>query len=291
MRRPVASTAMFATLLGALPRPPVPGTAPPEAVLDAVLAAQMEHGLEPLVAAGWGSWRDAAGRSDRLVKAVVAGPLSSGRGADVVAAEMSDLAAAGCAWIEVWEEVGAFDPTAARATFLRAHEVLGRAFPDGGGPHRSLALIGGDASALGIEPVLAGGYASLAVDLIDGPDHWRLVSALPGDRGVVAGALSVARATDLGTEVLVWAAQYAASMNGRGSDRVGLATAGSMAHLTWEQAMRKLDRLAKGAALAAAGGEELRRAIDPRAVDIRSAALGRFDPDAPKPGRQPRQRP
>jgi hypothetical protein len=107
----------------------------------------------------------------------------------------------------------------------------------------------------------------------------------------VAGALSVGRATDLGTEVLVWAAQYAASMNGRGPDRVGLATAGSMAHLTWEQAMRKLDRLARGAALAAAGGEELRRAIDPRAVDIRSAALGRFDPDAPKPGRQPRQRP
>ena len=279
---------MFATLLGDLPRPPLPDDAPADAVLDAVLAAQTDRGLESVSAAGWGTWQEAAGRTTALVKAVVAGPVSSGRDPAAVRAEIAGLAEAGCAWIEVREDVRAFDPPAVRDRFLAAHETLGRGLD---GVHRSLALIGGNADGLGIEPVLAGGYASLAVDLIEGPDHWRLVTALPADRGVVAGALSVAKPTDLGTEVLVWAAQYAASSQGRGLDRVGLATAGSMAHLTWEQAMHKLDRLVKGAALASAGGDDLRRTIDPRAVDIRSAALGRFDPDAPRPGRRPRQGP
>lgn len=272
---------MFATLLGDLPRPPLPDDAAAEALLETALAAQAERGMEPLTTAGWGTWAAAAGRTDRLVKAVVAGPISARRTPDEVRVEVAALADAGCAWIEVLEDVRTFEPQVVRDRFIEAHEAIGR---DLDGVHRSLALVGGNADALGIEPVLAGGYASLAVDLIDGPDHWRLVAALPGDRGVIAGALAVARPTDLGSEVLVWAAQYAASTQGRGLDRVGLATAGSMAHLTWEQAMDKLDRLAKGAALATAGHDELRRTIDPRAVDIRSAALGRYDADAPRSG-------
>lgn len=276
---------MFATLLGDLPRPILAADATAEELLDAVLGAQLDRGLEPLDAAGWGSWAAAAARTDRLVKAVVAAPLSSGRPVEDVRREIAALADAGCPWIEVREDVRGWDVTARRDGLLRAHEELGVGLD---GAHRSLALLGGNADALGIEPVLAGGYASLAVDLIDGPDHWRLVTALPGELGVIAGALSVARATDLGPEVLVWAAQYAASTRGRGADRVGLATAGSMAHLTWDQAMVKLDRLARGTQLATAGGEDLRRTIDPRAVDIRSAATGRYDPAAPRPGRTAR---
>lgn len=274
---------MFATLLGDLPRPALPDE-PPEAVLEAVLAAQLDRNIEPLSTAGWGTWPQAAARTAALVKGVVTGPVSSGRDAAAVRAEIAGLADAGCPWIEVREDVRAFDPSAARDRFLAAHSALGR---DLEGLHRSLAFIGGNADALGIEPVLAGGYASLAVDLIEGPDNWRLVTALPAGLGVVAGALAVRKPTDLGTEVLVWAAQYAASTQGRGLDRVGLATSASMVHLTWEQAMRKLDRLAEGARLATSGGDDLRRAIDPRAVDIRSAAMGAYDPEAPRPRRRP----
>ena len=36
-------------------------------------------------------------------------------------------------------------------------------------------MTGGNADGAGVETLLAAPYASLAVDLIDGPDNWRLV--------------------------------------------------------------------------------------------------------------------
>ena len=48
---------MFATLLGSLPRPSLPDDAAPEALLDAVLELQVEHGLEPLIDGGWAARR------------------------------------------------------------------------------------------------------------------------------------------------------------------------------------------------------------------------------------------
>lgn len=286
---------MLATLLGPLPRPPLPDDAAPEALLDAVLEAQVARGIEPLSTAGWDvpgatvveAWQIATARVAGLVKAVLDGPITSRGAAERVADDLIALADAGCRWIEVREHVPSLGLGAGREavdSFRRAHAALGDATP---GVHRSLALLAGDADALGIDAVIAGGYASLALDLIDGPDGWRLIRALPGDLGVIAGALATRSAADLGREVLVWAAQYAASTNDRGLDRVGLATAGSMANLTWEQAMGKLDRLADGAALATSPADDLRRTIDPRAVDIRSAALGRFDASAPRAGRRP----
>ena len=52
---------MFGTLLGGLPRPPLPDDADPASLVDAVLAAQVEAGLEPVTDGGW--WGDAARRS------------------------------------------------------------------------------------------------------------------------------------------------------------------------------------------------------------------------------------
>ncbi len=78
----------------------------------------------------------------------------------------------------------------------------------------------------------------------------------------------------------MWAAGYAASTGGRGPNRVGLATAGSLAALPWDVAARKMERLGHAARLAALPVDERKAAIDPRAVDIRSAALGRYDPAA-----------
>ena len=286
---------MFATLLGPLPRPPLPDRSAPEVVLDAVLALQVEHGFEPVTDGGFApvpgdvvaSWRATAARTDHLVKAVITGPWSTASVTppEAIRATLLALADAGCRWVEVHEPmaVGIGVDEAARTRFADLHRALTL---DLGEMHLSLAITGGSADAAGIETILAGAYASLAVDLIAGPDNWRLVAAAPGDRGIICGAMSTATAADEGPEVLLWAAGYAASTGGRGAARVGLATAGSLADLPWDVAARKVRRLGEAARLAAAPREERLRAIDPRAIDARSAALGRYEP---RPARHPRR--
>jgi hypothetical protein len=128
------------------------------------------------------------------------------------------------------------------------------------------------------------------VDLIAGPDNWRLVAAAPGDLGIVCGALSPSPDSDDGPESLLWAAGYAASTGGRGPARVGLATASSLADLSWEVAIRKLERLGDAGRLADVPPETRAQSIDPRAVSSRSAALGRVDlppSRGPDPGADP----
>jgi len=146
------------------------------------------------------------------------------------------------------------------------------------GTHRSLALTGGNADGAGIETILAAPYDSLALDLIAGPDNWRLVAAAPGDRGIVGGALSTAAGSDDGPELLLWAVGYAASTGSRGRLRVGLGTASSLSDLSWDVAVRKLERLGDAARLADRPIDEVVQALDPRAVSSRSAALGRVEP-------------
>jgi hypothetical protein len=292
---------VFATLLGPLPRPLLADDAAPEAILDAVLEVQASNGLEPLTDGGWpvapedvvASWVAVSRRAGGLVKAVVRGPLSGGGSLAAVRAIVQGLADAGCTWIEVHEPgattIGA-DPDA-RTRFADAHRALTEGL---GTVHLSLAITGGSADAAGIDTILAGTYASLALDLIDGPDNWRLAVAAPSDRGIVCGALATRAGSDDGPELLLWAAGYAASTGGRGPDRVGLATAGSLAALPWDVAARKVERLGHAARLAALPADERKSAIDPRAVDIRSAALGRYDPAAPRRPRKskkPRDRP
>ncbi len=282
---------MFATLLGSLPRPPLADDVAPEALLDAVLELQVLHGLEPLTDAGWGldrldpvvAWRATAARTDGLVKAVLEGPFTSGRPAAEVRGEMLGLAEAGCRWIEVQEpaSVGIGSDADERARFMDAHATLTAGF--GADVHLSLAVTGGSADGAGIDTLLAGSNSSLALDLIDGPDNWRLATAWPAERGLICGALSTREGSDDGPELLLWAARYAASTRGRGPARVGLATAGSLAALPWPVAAEKVRRLGEAARLAAAPVDDQLAAIDPRAVDKRSAALGRYEPDATRP--------
>ena len=125
---------MFGTLLGSLPRPPLPADAAPEELLGAVLRAQEEAGLEPVSDAGFGigdavveRWRTTAALTDRLVKQALLGPYSVGRQAagrvdvagtdatgagaaraqattaavETLRADLLALAAAGCPCIEV----------------------------------------------------------------------------------------------------------------------------------------------------------------------------------------------
>ncbi|MBI3745739.1 MAG: hypothetical protein HY264_04315 [Chloroflexi bacterium] len=234
------------------------------------------------------AWRFATARSTGLVKQALPGPYTLGRrlGADgaeaatmafaaAIRSEVRALADAGCAFIEIEERdahrIG--NDVIERARFVRAHGLL----LDGlEGAHCSLAIIGGSADAAGIETILAAPYPSLAVDLIAGPDNWRLVRGVPGDRGIVCGAMSPQAGSDDGPEMLIWAAAYAASGNGRGRARVGLATAGGLEHLSWLDAIRKMERLGAAAALAAGPLSEAAPHLDPRALDLRSAALGRY---------------
>lgn len=290
---------MFATLLGSLPRPPLGADAPRQALVEAAVRAQEAAGIEPLTDGAAldttdpiEAWETTSSLTARAVKQALYGPYSlawsadggaAGRTAATLAnaaasnAILRTLAAAGCPLIEVHEPsataIGA--DVAERALFREAHLRL----LDGiDGTHLSLAITGGSADAAGIETILAAPYASLAVDLIAGPDNWRLVVASPGEIGIVCGALSTAAAADDGPEVLLWAAAYAASTGARGPDRVGLATASSLAGLPWPEAIHKLERLGAAARLAEAPANEAVASLDPRAVSSRAAALGYVGP-------------
>jgi methionine synthase II (cobalamin-independent) len=293
---------MFATLLGALPRPPLPDDAPLDALVEAVVRAQEAAGLDPVTDGGLrrgadlvAGWKATQALTAHAVKGVITGPFTVARSARsaprsaqerqtetlalaaTLNATLRGLAAAGCPLIEVHEpaatSIGADE--AERALFREAQFRL----LDGvEGIHRSLAVTGGNADQAGIETILAAPYDSLAVDLIAGPDNWRLVASAPGDRGIVCGALSPAVGSDDGPELLLWAVGYAASTGGRGRLRVGLATASSMAHLPWDVAVAKLERLGHAARLVDRPPDERVQELDPRAVSSRSAALGRVEP-------------
>ncbi len=294
---------MFATLLGGLPRPPLDLHAPIDALVDAALRVQEAAGLEPLTDGGLRggvptveAWRATAARTAGAVKQAVAGPYTAARAAGGTLAEvraatlelaaegnrlLRRLAAEGCPLVEVQEPAAAaIADDEQRALFREAHLRL----LDGlDGTHPSLALTGGNADAAGIDTILAAPYASLAVDLIAGPDNWRLVALVPGDLGIVCGALSVAPGSDDGPELLLWAAGYAASMRGRGPDRVALATASSLAHLSWDAAVAKIERLGAAARLAMGPLDDQLAAFDPGAVSSRAAALGRVEGPRPHP--------
>ena len=243
------------------------------------------------------AWRFAASQTHRAVKQTLPGPYTLGRGAvgalgaDAVAADavspdavvperaaatfeaaqavreaVEALAAAGCPMVEVEETeshlIGADEGE--RALFRDAHRRLTEGTQ---GTHLSLSIVGGSAWAAGIETILDAPYASLAVDLIDGPDNWNLVTRWPGDRGVIVGALPAKASPADAKEVLLWAARYAVTSNGRGLDRVGIGSAGSWANLTWAAAVEKMGRLGEAARLASTlSASELARNIDPRAL-------------------------
>lgn len=302
---------MFGTLLGGLPSPDSnPGDASPDPIEMAV-RAQEAAGLEPIADGRLGTsspfgagervfldwrqpitleaWRSTAALTTKALKQALPGPYSiawrAGRSAkarehaamaaaEALHQEATALAASGCRLIEI-EETEAHrigSDSTERRLFREAHRRLAEGLD---GTHMSLSIVGGSAWEAGPETILDAPYASLAVDLVAGPDNWRLVVRTPGDRGIVAGALAGA-GSDEGPEVLLWAAQYAASTGGRGPARVGLGTAGGLVGLTWEEALEKLGRLGRAARLAGLPpGDELASSVNPASISARSAAVGR----------------
>lgn len=277
---------MFATLLGALPRP----TAETDEIdrpIEIAVRAQEDAGLEPITDGrlrdpsfqriptpeeAVEAWRATKSMTERAVKQALPGPFSSGSVVEALADAVTALAEAGCPLVEI-EETGVdrLADLEHRQAFRTAHERL---IERARGTHLSLSIAGGAPDPDAWSTVLGLPYASLAVDLIAGPDNWNLVTRWAGERGVVAGVES-GRKADESKEVLLWAAHYAASTQHRGLERVGLGSAGSWANLTWEAAVRKMRLLGEAARLATMPpGEDLFRSLDPRAVSPRRAALG-----------------
>jgi methionine synthase II (cobalamin-independent) len=296
---------VFATLLGAYPAPSDPDS--PDDAVRGIIAELEAAGLEPL-SDGRGprkairigdaaqiveAWRLAASTTERAVKQALVGPYTLARCvadsvptnpaavAEPIHAAIAALAAAGCPMVEI-EEPAAVDIGDDERERRRFVEGL-RATTAGVGDavHLSLVLTGGNVDSLGAATLYDLPFLSYAFDLIAGPDNWRLVAQAPPDRGIIVGALDPSPLAGDRPEVLIWAAQYAASTGGRGLVRVGLANASGLDGLTRDRARAKVQALgvaARGAA--STSPEEQAAVLDPRAIDIRSAAAGRYVPPA-----------
>ena len=300
---------MFATLLGSLPRPPLGADAPRRALVEAVVRAQETAGIEPVTDGGLpgasdpvAAWettasRDRAGGQAGAPRAVQPGLVPDAGAAQRTAATLANaaagnailraLAAAGCPLIEVHEPsataIGA--DAAERALFREAHLRL----LDGvDGTHLSLAITGGSADAAGIETILAAPYASLAVDLIAGPDNWRLVARRTGrDRDRVRRP--VRRRPTATTAPRCCCGRRPTRPRPAGAARTAWA---SRPRRRWPGCRgptrsRKIERLGAAARLADVPPSEAVASLDPRAVSSRAAALGSRRPDAVRAARDP----
>ena len=294
---------MFATLIGPYPAPPDPLA--PDGAVRGTVEELAKVGLEP-ISDGLGAqraatdadserivaaWRLAASATDRAVKQALVGPYTLARSAvgqrapgtssatiaESIRGTIEALAAAGCPLIEI-EEPAAVEVRGDERERRRFSDALRTATEGlGDAVHLSLVITGGNADAIGAATLFDLPFSSYCFDLIAGPENWRLIADAPGDRGIVCGALDPSADAADRPELLIWAAQYAASTGGRGLTRVGLANASNLGGLSRERARAKIKVLADAANLAAtATPEELAAALDPRAVDIRSAALGRY---------------
>ena len=171
--------------------------------------------------------------------------------ADALAEEIGALVTAGCPMVLVEEPdaVAIGEDNNERALFVGAGQRL---LAQAGEAHTMLVITGGNADAAGASTVFGAPYESLLVDLITGPDNWSLVRGAPGDRGIVCGGLNLLEDEDPADQSpqLMWAVHYAASSNGRGFDRVGLANAQSAGSRSPERARQALAQLATAVRLA-----------------------------------------
>lgn len=301
---------MFATLAGSYPRPL---RTPPADALREVLAAQADAGLAlisdgtvhpadgaSMLVSAWMAARDAAAaeRIELPVKLAILGPwalVSGARGterpstappaaaaarsaATGLGVALAALLAAGCPVVEIHEPAATL-PTGpgAGAAFASVHRLLLTGLPVDA--HATLAITGGDAEALGADAVFAAPYRSHLFDLIAGPNGWRTIARAPADRGIIVGVADATGRRPPGLEEIAWAATYAASLGERGTARVAVAPSGGLDALDPARARALIELLGEAARLLAGDPAMLLRRFDPRAIDLRSAALGELRPD------------
>ena len=92
------------------------------------------------------------------------------------------------------------------------------------GVHRALLPVGGNLVGMTREEWLQIPAESLVINPIRDPESWRAAATWPGERGLIL-ALVPAPGDESSepVEILLWAVRYAASLGGRGLDRVGVA--------------------------------------------------------------------
>ncbi len=284
---------------------------PSRAVLDAIRGG--DTGRDGMLVHAWraateltdvqvaqavpGPWTLAAidlGReSDRAAVADRAGSIAGS-----LASELAALDAAGCPVVVVMEPaaVAIGEDELLRAAFLDAHRRL---LAQAGDLHVMLAITGGSAANAGAAAILGAPYASFLFDLVAGPDNWHLVRAAPTERGIVCAALRAGNGRERLDQApeLIWAAQYAASSNGRGLARVGLANASSLAALAPAEARAAVEALARAATLAGMPAEDAvaagldRRILTHGSIPPGLAGASSRKPSARPPGSPPRSRP
>ncbi len=277
---------LVATALGLVAGPPMefPASGRSVATLEATAPPRWAG---PITVDAWQATASAAG--EHLVKATLPGPYTLGRLAtggaargagrraltmalaEGLALEVAALVAAGCPVVQIDEDAAMAigEDERERGLFRDAHGLLTAAVGADrvDGPHLTLALGWGNADTAGAATFFDAPYRSYLFDLIAGPDNWRLAVQVPGDRGVVCGAIDPRSPGPGDVELLVWAARYAASTQERGMERVGLAPGAGLELVAPEHARLKLRILGEGARLATASRAELREWLDPRALD------------------------
>jgi hypothetical protein len=136
------------------------------------------------------------------------------------------------------------------------------------GVHRALLPVGGNLVGLSHEEWLQIPAESLVINPIRDPESWRAAATWPGDRGLIL-ALVPAPGDEAAepVEILLWAVRYAASLGGRGLDRVAVAgmlpiAKGAPDPAEVERRIALLERLVE---LSAANEETLRAELDSRA--------------------------
>jgi methionine synthase II (cobalamin-independent) len=236
-------------------------------------------------------WRHADAAADILVKQVLPGPWTAARALAPSAADraavardmverlgatMRALSAARCPLIEV-HEPAATRPDAAEdgASLVDTLAALADAVPPG--TQATLALPEGAVPPVLQRPIAALPFRSFLIDVVSGPDAWRLLALLPPETGVVVGALDAGTTATDDPEMLVWAATLAAEMDGRGHERVGIAPSGSLAGMDRYRARTKIGQLGMAVRLARMGPlGEVARALQPEPGTCRIGSLRRL---------------
>lgn len=136
------------------------------------------------------------------------------------------------------------------------------------GAHRALLPVGGNIAGMTRDEWLQIPAESLVINPIRDPESWRAAATWPGDRGLILALVPAPGDEEPEpVEILLWAVRYAASLGGRGLDRVGVAgmLPTPKAQLDVEEAARRIALLERLVELSTASEETLRAELDPRA--------------------------
>lgn len=157
-------------------------------------------------------------------------------------------------------ELTAADPT--------SREHLAERLTALAGVHRALLPVGGNLVGMSREEWMHIPAESLVVNPIRDPESWRAAATWPGDRGLILALIPAPGDEAVEpVEILLWAVRYAASLGGRGLDRVAVAgmlpiTKGAPDPVEAEKRIALLERLVQ---LSSANEETLRAELDSRA--------------------------